>query len=56
MSYLELAKKIQAGPKPIAKAGPVADPTEGRVIAYLIACEVLGCDIWFALDDSFDGR
>lgn len=30
------------------------DPTEGRVIACLIASEVLGCDIWFALDDSFD--
>jgi hypothetical protein len=29
------------------------DPTEGRVIAYLIASEVLGADIWFALDDSF---
>jgi hypothetical protein len=29
------------------------DATEGRVIAYLIASEVLGCDIWFALDDSF---
>jgi hypothetical protein len=29
------------------------DPTEGPVIAYLIASEVLGCDIWFALDDSF---
>ena len=29
------------------------DPSETRVIAYLIASEVLGCDIWFALDDSF---
>jgi hypothetical protein len=34
--------------------GPVADATEGRIIAYLIASEVLGCDIWFALDDSFN--
>ena len=33
--------------------GPVADATEGRIIAYLIASEVLGADIWFALDDSF---
>ena len=33
---------------------PVADATEGRIIAYLIASEVLGCDIWFALDDSFN--
>jgi len=30
------------------------DATEGRVIAYLIASEVLGCDIWFVLDDSFN--
>jgi len=30
------------------------DATEGRVIAYLIASEVLGCDVWFALDDSFE--
>jgi hypothetical protein len=30
------------------------DISEGRIIAYLIASEVLGCDIWFALDDSFN--
>ena len=29
------------------------DVSEGRVIAYLIASEVLGCDIWLALDNSF---
>jgi hypothetical protein len=28
--------------------------SEGRVIAYLIASEVLGCDIWFAFDDDFN--
>ena len=33
---------------------PVADATDGRIIAYLIASEVLGCDIWFALDDCFN--
>jgi len=33
---------------------PRADATEGRVIAYLIASEVLGCDVWFALDDYFE--
>jgi len=58
MSYLELAKKIQAGLKPThPDAAPEAltvDPTEGRIIAVLIASEVLGCDIWFALDDSFN--
>src|SRR5262245_19198172 len=30
------------------------DVSEGRIVAYLIASEVLGCDIWFALDDSFE--
>ena len=53
MSYLQLAKRIQAGLKPATTAESITDPTEGRVIAYLIASEVLGCDIWFALDDSF---
>jgi hypothetical protein len=51
MSYLDILKK----PKP--KAEPehlAADLTEGRIIAVLIASEVLGCDIWFALDDSFN--
>lgn len=58
MSYLELAKKIQAGLKPtLQNAAPeavTADPTEGRIVAVLIASEVLGTDIWFALDDSFN--
>jgi hypothetical protein len=58
MSYLELAKKIQAGLKPtLNDAEPEvvkADPTEGRIIAVLIASDVLGADIWFALDDSFN--
>jgi hypothetical protein len=31
-----------------------ADPTEGRIIAVLIASKILGADIWFALDDSFN--
>jgi hypothetical protein len=29
------------------------DVSEGQIIAVLIASEVLGCDIWFALDGSF---
>jgi hypothetical protein len=29
------------------------DATQGPIIAVLIASEVLGADIWFALDDSF---
>jgi hypothetical protein len=55
MGYLELAKKIQAGLKPTPPNTVIEtiDPTEGRIIAYLIASEVLGADIWFALDDSF---
>ena len=39
--------------KPAEPTEGKTDPTEGRVIAYLIASEVLGCDLWFALDDSF---
>jgi hypothetical protein len=57
MSYLDIAKRAQARLK-AQKDPPVweatADPTEGRVIAYLIASEVLGADIWLALDDSFE--
>jgi hypothetical protein len=30
-----------------------ADPTDGRITAVMIASEVLGADIWFALDDGF---
>jgi hypothetical protein len=37
-----------------SEGGGDADVSEGRVIAYLIASEVLGCDIWFALNDSFN--
>jgi hypothetical protein len=33
---------------------PPTDISEGRIIAYLIASEILNADIWFALDDSFD--
>jgi hypothetical protein len=56
MSYLELAKKIQAGLKPtLQNAAPesAADPTEGRIVAVLIASEILGTDIWFALTDDW---
>jgi hypothetical protein len=38
------------------KDNQTIDATEGRIIAVLIASEVLGCDIWFALDDSFDPK
>jgi hypothetical protein len=31
-----------------------SDPTEGRIIAVLIASTVLEADIWLALDNSFD--
>ena len=31
-----------------------ADPTEGRIVAVLIVSEVLGAEIWFSLDDSFN--
>jgi hypothetical protein len=35
---------------------PRIDATEGRIVAVLIASEVLAADIWFALDDSFDAN
>jgi hypothetical protein len=35
-------------------ANLTADISEGRFIAVLITSEVLGADIWFALDDFFD--
>jgi hypothetical protein len=38
---------------PTAPVVTSTDPTEGRVIAYLITSEVFGCDVWFALDDFF---
>ena len=36
------------------KGGGNPDVSAGRIIAYLIASEVFGCDIWFVLDDSFN--
>jgi hypothetical protein len=43
-------------PKKTGDSGDSGDGgiTEGRIIAYLNASEVLGCDIWVALDPSFD--
>jgi hypothetical protein len=35
------------------EVGGNPDVSDGRIIAYLIASEVLGCDIWLALYDSF---
>jgi hypothetical protein len=54
MSYLNLAKRIQAGLKPVPKAEPVADATEGRIVAVKVASEVLGADIWLVLHEPFD--
>jgi hypothetical protein len=55
MDYLNIARKVKAdfrkdhqgqsqAPSPIE---------EGRIVAVLIASEVLGAEIWFTLDDSF---
>src|SRR5262245_37187843 len=41
-------------PITVAPEAVKADLTEGRIIAVLITSEVLGADIWFALDASFD--
>jgi hypothetical protein len=53
VSYLSLAKKIQAETGIKAGAVPATDPTEGEVIAVLIDSTVLGAEIWFALRDNF---
>jgi hypothetical protein len=61
MSYLDTVRKTKewlkqnpARPEDRPETTTAApDATKGRVIAYLIASEVLGADIWFALDDSF---
>src|SRR5882724_8365255 len=57
MSYLELAKKIQAGLKPTphdaAPKAVTADPTVGRIVAVKIASSVLDVDIWLAFKDDF---
>jgi len=45
-----VAKKCLDSEKPEA----AADPTEGRIVAVLISSMVLGADVWFSLDDSFD--
>lgn len=36
------------------EGNPVADATEGRVIAVKIASDVLGADIWFILSEPFE--
>jgi hypothetical protein len=41
-----LSKPIEVDGKP--------DVSQGPVIAYLIASEVLGVDIWLAFDDDFN--
>lgn len=60
MSAFDLAKKYldpEGRKQPTAIVDPErseVDPSVGRIIACLIASEVLGCDIWVALDDDFD--
>jgi len=57
MSYLELAKKIQAGLKPTPPAAAPetvkADPLDGNLIAVKIASTVLDADIWLAFTADF---
>lgn len=56
MSYLELAKKIQAKLELITNREPeriVTDPVEEPIIAVLIDSEVLGAPVWFALRDNW---
>jgi hypothetical protein len=55
MDYLEIARRAKANFQKDRQAQPetVKPIDEGRIIAYLIASDVLGADIWLALDDSF---
>jgi len=55
MSYLELAKRIQAELDPAAVAAQTApaDRAEGEIIAVLIDSSVLEAEIWLALRDDF---
>jgi hypothetical protein len=56
MSYLELAKRIQAELKPAGDCEPktaITDPTEREIVAVLIDSEVLGARIWFGLHDDW---
>ena len=50
----ELTKPPKPGSVSSVSEQKDADTTEGRIIAYQIASKVLGVDIWFALDDSFE--
>ena len=54
MSYLELAKKIQAGLKSVPESAPATDPTEGRIIAVCICSKILQAHIWLTFDEGFD--
>jgi len=55
MSYLELAKKIQAETKPSTgtKSPAVDSIIDDRTVAVLIDSTVLGAPIWFALKDGW---
>ena len=50
-SVIEKYRKL-AEPKPASL--PVADLTEGRIVAVKIASTVLDADIWFVLQEPFE--
>ena len=54
MSYLEKARAglKRAEPKPASP--PVADATEGKLIAVKIASTVLNADIWIVFNEPFE--
>jgi hypothetical protein len=56
MDYLNIARKVKADFRKDHQGQTEAPRSieEGRIIAVLIASEVLAADIWFALDDSFN--
>jgi hypothetical protein len=56
MDYLNIARKVKADFRKDhqGQAEATTSIEEGRIVAVLIASEVLGADIWFSLDDSFN--
>ena len=60
MSYLQLAKKIQAEIKPAqsstAEPGTIDGIVDENVVAVLIDSTILGAPVWFALQDGWQPK
>jgi hypothetical protein len=58
MSYLELAKRVEAARKKAAdgQLSPLNDISEGPIVAVEICSNVLEAHIWLAFTEDFDPR